>query len=382
MKNKVICILTTAHPTDDVRVFEKFVNSFNLSGFTVKWIGPDFAFFPQERSTINIGWSLFKKREGFAGRIISIWNCSRLVAKGEYVDYYYCPDPDAALIAILFKRKSEKLVFDIHEAYHKELLHKRLGFTFVRLFERIVLSLICRIVAKSEVVVAVSQKILSYYSRHDHRNAHILVNCPSAALGYSETFDSDCSHSVYTFIHGKNHMTRGTSVVLNAISILKKDVRYFDFKVLMIDSYSNETISKENEFQRNVSDLKISKYIDLRHGMTFNEMQSLTSKSNVGIIAYGRDLGVDSLPNRLFEFMAAGLPVIVPEYSVEIVKIVNKYNCGLTIDMEDPSSLANAMKYFIDNPDVGRTMGKNGRIAFLEYYNWEAQFDKFVEIIK
>lgn len=79
------------------------------------------------------------------------------------------------------------------------------------------------------------------------------------------------------------------------------------------------------------------------------------------------------MPNRIFEYMAMGLPVIAPEYSVELADIVKRYNCGVLVDTENPSCLGEALARLIERPDKARLYGDNGRRAFEESLNWETE---------
>jgi glycosyltransferase involved in cell wall biosynthesis len=61
-------------------------------------------------------------------------------------------------------------------------------------------------------------------------------------------------------------------------------------------------------------------------------------------------------------------------------EIIDSSNCGLTIDPKNPSEIANAIQYLLENDEIAEQMGKNGRKAILEKYNWEAEGLKLIEI--
>jgi len=105
-------------------------------------------------------------------------------------------------------------------------------------------------------------------------------------------------------------------------------------------------------------------------------MPQLLSSCSAGIISYGRIFGEASLPNRLFEYMAAGIAVLAPAYSPEIVRILERYGCGITADFEDPKDIAEKLLQLISNPDEMSAMGLRGRHAFMRHFAWEAQLDK------
>lgn len=111
------------------------------------------------------------------------------------------------------------------------------------------------------------------------------------------------------------------------------------------------------------------------------KMPEILESCDVGMIAYGRDLGQDSLPNRVFEYMAAGIPIIAPCYSTAIAKIIDTEACGLLADFEDPSSIAAAIVRLYRDPDASRAMGRRGRDAFLQRHNWEVEVRPMIERI-
>ncbi len=111
-------------------------------------------------------------------------------------------------------------------------------------------------------------------------------------------------------------------------------------------------------------------------GVPHHQMPALLASQDVGMVAYQRDLGVDSLPNRLFEYMACGLAVLAPSYSPEIVSILDAEKVGITADFEDSADVARAFTWLAEHPDDVSEMGERARRAFLERYNWDSEADE------
>ncbi len=66
-----VCILTSAHPIDDVRVSHKIGESLRSAGFRVTWIGPNNAFFDTiSYNQYDITYRLFPSSKGKLGRIL------------------------------------------------------------------------------------------------------------------------------------------------------------------------------------------------------------------------------------------------------------------------------------------------------------------------
>ena len=79
-----------------------------------------------------------------------------------------------------------------------------------------------------------------------------------------------------------------------------------------------------------------------------------------------------TLPIKLFEYMAAGLPVISSDFPVWR-EIVESADCGLMVDPLDLDAITAAMQWILDNPDLAEAMGTRGRRAVESHYNWEPE---------
>jgi glycosyltransferase involved in cell wall biosynthesis len=92
---------------------------------------------------------------------------------------------------------------------------------------------------------------------------------------------------------------------------------------------------------------------------------------------------LDSLPVKMFEYMAASIPPIASNFPLWR-EIIEGNNCGLCVDPLDPAAIAKAIDYLVTHPDEARRMGENGRRAVIEKYNWsfeEVKLLRFYEQI-
>jgi glycosyltransferase involved in cell wall biosynthesis len=145
---------------------------------------------------------------------------------------------------------------------------------------------------------------------------------------------------------------------------------------VMFDFFNNPRLRPK--FQKHVEDLQVSHMIELHPPTAAHEMPAVLRSCRCGLIAYGRSLGTGSLPNRFFEYMAAGIAAIVPSYSSEMVRIVQDEHCGAAADFEAPESIANVLKALYDDQVSCARMGERGRMAFLARHNWEAEFGRLL----
>jgi glycosyltransferase involved in cell wall biosynthesis len=88
---------------------------------------------------------------------------------------------------------------------------------------------------------------------------------------------------------------------------------------------------------------------------------------------------IDSMPNKLFEYMSAGLPIIASDFPLW-KQIVEGNKCGITVDPMNPKAIAEAIEYLLERPELMNEMGENGRKAVLEKYSWQKESEKLIKI--
>lgn len=74
-------------------------------------------------------------------------------------------------------------------------------------------------------------------------------------------------------------------------------------------------------------------------------------------------------PNKLFEAMMCGKPIIVSDDS-SMANIVRSSNCGCVVPFGDIPSIVRAVEKLRDNPSLRQKLGANGRKAYDESYSW------------
>ena len=86
---------------------------------------------------------------------------------------------------------------------------------------------------------------------------------------------------------------------------------------------------------------------------------------------------MDAQPNKMFEYMSAGIPVIASDFA-RWREVIDEKDCGLCVDPLDSLAIARAIDELIINPDKAQRMGENGRSAVESQYNWPAEEKKLL----
>ncbi len=377
-----VCIITTGHPVDDVRVNNKIAHAFKSAGFKVSWVGPGHAFFDRENyNRDGIEFHLAPPIHSRMDRLICRFHIKRMARSIRKVDVYYSPEPDSAVIAVdLAKRSGARSVVDIHEIYHGTNLDKWLGRRRMRPLRELVRRWIAKTCRRSDLVMGVSDAVLDPLLP-DRSTRLVVRSCaPSWFADAATTVTREPEGLPFRIMHGKGHLSYGTGKVLEALQLVRKHVASPRLLVMATGEPAEDpTIQALVPLAEG---LGILDALDFRPGVPFQEMPEVLRTCDVGLISYGRGLGTDILPNRLFEYLAQGLPVIAPVYAVEVARIIEKEQCGLLVDFEDPAAIAEAILRLEGDRNLCREMGRRGREGFLARHNWEVEVEPLLQQIR
>ncbi|MCE2681688.1 MAG: glycosyltransferase family 4 protein [Flavobacteriia bacterium] len=358
-----IAHLSSAHPDLDVRIFYKecvsLANSLDVANTTldVHLILSGV----EERKEQNVTIHSVEKE---TSRIKRMWNTVNRVYKKAMeldADIYHLHDPELLRIALKLKRKGKIVIYDAHEDLPRQLQGKAyLKFKntisgFFEWYEN-------RVVRKLDGVVTATPFIRDRFLKVN-KNTIDINNFPLASeIEFSEDVEAEKENKV-CFIGGISKI-RGISYLVDAFENLDVELDLAggiaeDFKVEL----------EKSKGWKNVNDLGF-----------INRQESLRIKNEsfAGIVTFlGLPNHVNAQPNKIFEYMASGLPVIGSNFPLW-KEIIEKNKCGICIDPESPEEIAQAIKYLEDHPDVAKEMGANGKRIVRQKYNWAAEEIKLI----
>lgn len=86
---------------------------------------------------------------------------------------------------------------------------------------------------------------------------------------------------------------------------------------------------------------------------------------------------VEAQPNKMFEYMSAGIPVIASNFPLW-KDVVEGNACGICVDPLIPLAISSAMDRLLSNMEMAESMGENGARAVMERFNWGVEESKFL----
>ncbi len=99
----------------------------------------------------------------------------------------------------------------------------------------------------------------------------------------------------------------------------------------------------------------------------------ILSRTRAGVVVlHPEPTHIESYPIKLFEYMAAGVPVIASDFPVWR-RILDDAGCGILVDPRDPAAIAGAIRWVLTHPEEAEAMGRRGRAAAEQRYSWNSE---------
>ena len=109
----------------------------------------------------------------------------------------------------------------------------------------------------------------------------------------------------------------------------------------------------------------------------YDQLFEYTASADIGLLFYRNTCRNNyyCAPNKLYEYMMMGLPIITPNYP-GLVPVVEGENVGLCVNPEDPRAIADAVNRIAGDSSLHQTMKSNGLRLTRTQFNWETEFLK------
>jgi glycosyltransferase involved in cell wall biosynthesis len=115
---------------------------------------------------------------------------------------------------------------------------------------------------------------------------------------------------------------------------------------------------------------------------TRSEVRGLLSRARVGMVTLLPTRSyLESLPVKLFEYMASGIPVVASDFPAWR-EIVDESNCGILVDPTDSTAVGMAMTWLLSHPEESEQMGRRGAAAVRSRYHWNTQAAVLVDFYR
>jgi glycosyltransferase involved in cell wall biosynthesis len=261
----------------------------------------------------------------------------------------------------------KKVIYDVHEDYAKQTFSKEYIPKRLRKIIAFIVKIVENICSRSfDGIITTTDDILQNFAYH--KAAVSIKNYPIVSYFSGIKPGNDVEQGIFNIIYvGGLSEIRGITQLVQSLEYV--DLRK-DIKLTLCGKFDSPNYIKKVKILEGYKKVEYLGYI------SYNDILLLFSKMCLGIVClHPIPRYLTSLPIKLFEYMAAGLPVIASNFPLW-KEIVEGNKCGICVEPLNPKEIAKAVKYLIDHPVEAKKMGENGRKAVLEKYNWENESNK------
>lgn len=356
----------------DYRIFRE-ASTLVHAGHRVTVISTDFTCEPL------IGWDgiriillPYSRQRSLRSLYPSFWlRCIRILLEQD-ADVYHAHDLDSLLpAAVAARRLRSKLIYDSHEFFTEQssLVGRPLVRSFWRLLET-------SLISRADRVITVSQSIAQALSeRYKLCSVFVVRNLPR----YQKPVCSDV-------IRRKLSLSADTPVILyqggflhdNGLIEVVQSVAQTDNLALVLLGDG----PYENLLRREVRRLALDKRVFFLPRVPFYQLHSYTCSADLGLCLI-KDTGhsfLYSMPNKLFEYIMAGLPVLASDFP-EMRQVILEANCGELCSPTNVKMISQLVTSLLNDQQRMETY-REGSVLAARTLCWESEASRLLHVFE
>lgn len=359
-----VCHFTSVHAYNDIRIFFKECRSLASAGYEVHLIAhqaPDI-----ELNGVYLHSVLVPMGWRFLRFTVGAWRVY-LKALEVNASIYHFHDPELLPFGLLLKWHGKQVIYDTHEDMPRDILSKEWLSRPLRkiaswLFEKLENFVASRL----DAVVAATPHIATRFISINQQTINI-NNYP-----LSEEF-ADCSRGV---VKQRAVCYAGGLTQIRCLFQMVEAIALTDVTLLLAGGFGSQT-----------DKMKVMSMPGWRQTKLFGKvgrdaLPDIFSQSIAGLVLFlPVPNHVNAQPNKIFEYMSAGIPVIGSDFPLWR-EIIEGNKCGICVKPLDVLAISQAILWLADHPEEARCMGEKGRNAVRNKYNWDAEAVRLIQLYK
>lgn len=355
-----ICMLASGHDPLDSRIFYKEVLSLKKVYDDITIIAPFTKIYDQVDG-VNIIGIYSRKNSSIKERIKALEDLYQRALEVN-ANVYHCHEPDSLYIGYKMKKKlKSKLIYDSHE-YHPEAFSERYNGLLRVIIRKAIYYYEKIICSKCDAIISVNTNLVNKFLKFN-KNVIELPNYPVLDTNYEKNKTNSRRKLVYI---GRVSEEKGCTKIIEALKETKEKFEMIFIGDGLKKNYMENLKKKSQELTNNSS-------IEFLGKIPHKDAINLLSEQKIGfsLLQPSNWRYVNSQPIKIFEYMVNGIAVIASNYPM-ISEIIDSSKCGILVNPLDEKEIAQAIDCLIKYPEKAEEMGKRGRSAVLEKYNWSA----------
>jgi glycosyltransferase involved in cell wall biosynthesis len=363
-----ICHITSRHNWDDDRIYQRACIGLHREGMEIHLIA---TYTGENPNNYGVIFHWLKPRNGWRSRIFSSIEAYQISTKID-ADVFHFHDPDLLPWMLLLSLKGKRIIYDVHENYAERVTSLRFPqwakqpiAMFWSFFERFCASQYAGIITTTQS--------MQYLFEGINTLKIVIGNTPYlSALGSINLNVDKKPYTIYT--SGSHSDKRNCIQTIDALPIILRTLP--KTRLIFVGRYS----PKDYEYRllNRAYELGVKDYVEIDGMLPYKENFIRTAQMEVGCVFYEDNANNRvTIPNRLFEYMYAGVAVI-GETFFEVKKVIEDSECGIVVNSSDPKSIADGVIRLFSDLSSLRKMQTNARNRIISTYSYENELKKLI----
>jgi glycosyltransferase involved in cell wall biosynthesis len=207
-------------------------------------------------------------------------------------------------------------------------------------------------------------------------NSKSLDTVPSVAKSEAEEMKGQFCLKKDDFVigfSGSVNLENGTQQVIDSLNKLPENIKF----LVVGGSGRKEDLEEVKRYaeekgtqDRVIFTGRVPSHILLRYTAVFDVGTALFQPLNPNQIA--------RVPNKLFDYMALAVPMVVSDFPNMRRVVVEESDCGKAVDPMDVDGIVKTILHYYEHPEGAKEKGRNGRAKFVQLYSWDVQKKKLI----
>lgn len=357
--------VTSVHPGYDVRIFVKECQSLARAGYEVIGLTND-------QQDGHCGKVRIRGLGSHGGRLQRVTTKLLRMAREAFRmngDVYHIHDPELLLLALLLRARKKCVVYDVHENLPSTILYKHYIPARIRLPIMGLVDFLETAAARRMSGVVAATPYIAERFQNLNRNCVVVNNFPDLSeLVPARPLPWKQRPMSVAYIGGIAE-ERGIRELLAAMGCLPTSLQA---KLELAGWFSDQSLYSELQHRPEWTPVKWRGLLDRP------QVAELLGSVRAGLVVLHPEPNfLTSQPTKLFEYMAAGVPVVASDFPLWR-EIIRGAGCGILVDPRDPSAIADVIRYLLTHDTEAEAMGDRGRQAVEEHFNWSREENKLL----
>lgn len=370
---KRIMMCSSVHVWVDTRIYYKEAKTLALSGYQLDFYAIEHSTKKEVVNRITMHYLEKKKRSKRFQHWKFLYN---EMIKSNAKNFHF-HDSELLIVAFFLKRKLKKdifIVYDMHEHLPAAIKTKQWIPKFSRKFISNVIEKVEKYLMKScDAVIFAEKSYKNHYTNLNLKKIDVL-NYPLIEQELPKKKKNECLTLIYVGVLTEQ---RGLFNMLELAKYLKEHSAVkFNLKLI------GPIFTKENKINQFIKENGLDDIVKIYGRIQYNDIWRHYSQADIGLcLLHPTPNNLNSQSTKLFEYMAAGLPIIASDFS-SFTQLLTLHQCGKTVNISDYQELGRVVIEIAENPMRAIQMGESGQIAFENYYSWINEGEKLTSLYK